>query len=80
MDVWAAAYLIGGGCSDDSFIDFRARLISQGRGWYQKAADSPGNLAEHPAVAQLGGTFRPRTDTEAVTAAHPLSRRRVVFA
>ncbi|WP_327411592.1 DUF4240 domain-containing protein [Streptomyces sp. NBC_01233] len=23
-DVWAAAYLIGGGCSDDSFIDFRA--------------------------------------------------------
>jgi hypothetical protein len=23
-DVWAAAYLIGDGCSDDSFMDFRA--------------------------------------------------------
>ena len=29
-DLWAAAYLIGGGCSDDSFIDFRAGLILQG--------------------------------------------------
>lgn len=28
-DVWAAAYLIGGGCSDDSFMDFRAGLIAQ---------------------------------------------------
>jgi Protein of unknown function (DUF4240) len=54
-DVWAAAYLIGGGCSDDSFIDFRAGLIAQGRGWYQKAADSPDNLAEHPAVAAAAG-------------------------
>lgn len=25
-DLWAAAYLIRGGCSDDSFIDFRAGL------------------------------------------------------
>jgi Protein of unknown function (DUF4240) len=49
-DVWAAAYLIGGGCSDDSFIDFRAGLIAQGRDWYQKAADSPDSLAGHPAV------------------------------
>ena len=30
-DVWAAAYLIGGGCSDDSFIDFMAGLIGHGR-------------------------------------------------
>jgi hypothetical protein len=32
-DLWAAAYLIGGGCSDDGFIDFRAGLVAQGRGW-----------------------------------------------
>jgi hypothetical protein len=50
-EIWAAAYLIGGGCSDDSFMDFRAGLIAQGRGWYQKATDSPDSLAEHPAVA-----------------------------
>lgn len=50
-DQWAAAYLIGGGCSDDGFIDFRAGLIAQGRDWYQQAATSPDSLAGHPAVA-----------------------------
>ena len=50
-DLWAAAYLIGGGCSDDSFMDFRAGLIAQGRDWYQQAADCPDSLAAHPAVA-----------------------------
>lgn len=49
-DVWAAAYLIGGGCSDDSFIDFRAGLIAQGRDWCEKAAASPDSLADHPEV------------------------------
>ena len=36
-DLWAAASLIRGGCSDDGFIDFRAGLIAQGRDWYHKA-------------------------------------------
>lgn len=49
-DVWAAAYLIGGGCSDDSFADFRAGLIAQGREWFEKAARSPDSLADHPTV------------------------------
>jgi hypothetical protein len=49
-DAWAAAYLIGGGCSDDGFMDFRAGVIAQGRDWYQKAAGSPDSLAGHPAV------------------------------
>lgn len=50
-DVWAAAYLIGGGCSDDGFLDFRAGIIAQGRDWYEQAAASPDSLADHPAVA-----------------------------
>jgi hypothetical protein len=49
-DVWAAAYLIGGGCSDDSFMDFRAGLIAQGRTWYERAAAAPDALADHPEV------------------------------
>ncbi|MFE7243644.1 DUF4240 domain-containing protein [Streptomyces sp. NPDC057580] len=49
-DVWAAAYLIGGGCSDDSFVDFRAGVIAQGRGWYEQIALNPDDLAEHPLV------------------------------
>jgi Protein of unknown function (DUF4240) len=54
-DLWAAAYLIGGGCSDDSFMDFRAGLIAQGRDWYHTAAASPDSLAGHPAVVAAAG-------------------------
>ncbi|WP_371549225.1 DUF4240 domain-containing protein [Streptomyces sp. NBC_00554] len=49
-DVWAAAYLIGGGCSDDRFSDFTAGLVALGREWYERAAACPDSLAEHPAV------------------------------
>ncbi|MEU5403380.1 DUF4240 domain-containing protein [Streptomyces sp. NPDC005963] len=52
-DVWAAGYLIGGGCSDDSFMDFRAGIIAQGRLWYERVLAAPDSLAEHP-VAQSG--------------------------
>ncbi|WP_460806492.1 DUF4240 domain-containing protein [Micromonospora zhanjiangensis] len=40
-DVWAAAYLISGGCSDDSFMDFRAGVIALGRDWYERVLASP---------------------------------------
>ncbi|MFD9042504.1 DUF4240 domain-containing protein [Streptomyces bottropensis] len=49
-DVWAAAYLIGGGCSDDRFSDFTAGLVALGRAWYERAAACPDALAEHAAV------------------------------
>ena len=51
-DVWAAAYLIGGGCSDDSFMDFRAGVIASGREWYERTALNPDALAEHPDVVE----------------------------
>lgn len=57
-DVWAAAYLIGGGCSDDGFTDFRAGIIAQGRDWYEKVTASPDNLAGHPAVGGAGNRSR----------------------
>ncbi|WP_445402646.1 DUF4240 domain-containing protein [Streptomyces sp. LE64] len=56
-DVWAAAYLVGGGCSDDGFMDFRAGLIAAGRHWYETVAADPDALADHPAVA--GGEGAP---------------------
>ncbi|MEV8597602.1 DUF4240 domain-containing protein [Streptomyces sp. NPDC052012] len=49
-DVWAAAFLIGGGCSDDRFDDFTAGLVALGREWYERAAACPDSLAEHPAI------------------------------
>lgn len=44
-ELWAAAYIINGGCSDDSFSDFRSTLISMGRHTYEGALADPESLA-----------------------------------
>jgi hypothetical protein len=44
-DLWGAAYLINGGCSDDGFHYFRAWLISRGRAVYAAAVTNPDSLA-----------------------------------
>ena len=45
-DLWAAAYIIQGGCSDDSFQDFRASLICQGRDRFEQVLKNPECLAD----------------------------------
>jgi len=45
-DLWGAAYVIHGGCSDDGFTDFRSWLISMGRKTYEAALADPESLAE----------------------------------
>lgn len=44
--LWAAAYIVNGGCSDDSFMDFRGWLIGQGEEIYTKALSKPDSLSE----------------------------------
>lgn len=44
--LWGAAYVINGGCSDDSFTDFRAALISRGRQAFERALSDPDALAD----------------------------------
>ncbi len=46
IDLWGAAYLVNGGCSDDGFHDFRAWLIGRGRHVYESALKSPDTLAD----------------------------------
>jgi len=48
--LWAAGYLIGGGCSDDSFTDFRNGLVALGRGWCERLLVDADGLAGHPLV------------------------------
>lgn len=36
-DLWGAAYIINGGCSDDGFEYFRYWLIAQGRAYFEAA-------------------------------------------
>ena len=44
--LWGAAYLIEGGCSDDSFMDFRYGLISRGRDFFETSLKDPDSLAD----------------------------------
>jgi hypothetical protein len=45
-DLWAAAYLINGGCSDDCFDYFRGWLVAQGREVWDRALANPDTLAD----------------------------------
>jgi hypothetical protein len=44
--LWGAAYVIHGGCGDDTFSDFRASLISRGRQAFENALSDPETLAD----------------------------------
>ncbi len=45
-DLWAAAYIINGGCSDDGFEYFRAWLIAQGERVFHDALADPETLVD----------------------------------
>ncbi|WP_031514299.1 DUF4240 domain-containing protein [Streptomyces sp. NRRL F-5123] len=48
--LWAAAYLINGGCSDDGFDYFRGWLVAQGRDAFERAVADPDTPVDHPTV------------------------------
>jgi Protein of unknown function (DUF4240) len=48
--LWAAAYMINGGCSDDGFDDFRGWLITQGRAVFERTVADPDALADLPVI------------------------------
>ncbi|MFT3822537.1 MAG: DUF4240 domain-containing protein [Chitinophagaceae bacterium] len=45
-ELWGAIYIINGGCSDDSFNDFREWVIGQGKDFYYRTVNDPESLAE----------------------------------
>jgi hypothetical protein len=52
--LWAAAYVINGGCSDDGFDYFRGWLIVQGREVFERAVADPDSLADLPVIGPPG--------------------------
>jgi len=46
FDLWGAAYLANGGCSDDGFHYFRCWLVSSGREVFENALADPDSLAD----------------------------------
>jgi hypothetical protein len=55
-DLWAAAYLINGGCSEDGFDHFRGWLIANGRDVLAGAVREPDSLAELSSVRAAAST------------------------
>lgn len=51
-DLWAVAYIVNGGASDDGFEYFRAWLIGQGREYYEAALKTPERAADRAGKAQ----------------------------
>ncbi len=47
-ELWGAAYIINGGCSEDGFCYFSRWLISRGQHWYETAVKNPDSLADYP--------------------------------
>jgi hypothetical protein len=45
-ELWGAAYIINGGCSDDGFDYFRGWLFTQGRSVFELALQAPDSLAD----------------------------------
>jgi hypothetical protein len=45
VDLWGAAYLMNGGCSDDGFLYFRLWLVARGQKVYEAAVANPDSLA-----------------------------------
>jgi len=46
-ELWCAAYIMNGGCSDDGFEYFRCWLISNGQVMYEAAINDPDSIALH---------------------------------
>jgi len=45
-DLWAIAYIVNGGCSDDGFDYFRGWLIAKGRNYFEAALANPVRAAD----------------------------------
>ncbi len=45
-NLWAVAYIVLGGCSDDGFMDFRYWLISRGKDIFTLAIQNPDSLCQ----------------------------------
>lgn len=52
-ELWGAAYLIEGGCSDDGFMDFRYGLIALGQDIFEAAVEDPDSLAEVDLINEI---------------------------
>lgn len=64
QDLWAVAYVVRGGCSDDSFDYFRSWLISQGKKIVYDAIANPDSLCKvFDGIVEAGERLEPTDET-----------------
>jgi hypothetical protein len=71
--LWAAAYLINGGCSDDGFDYFRGWLVTRGRRVWARAIADPDSLVDvvpTNRVARLKRAWLPLECEDMISAAY----------
>ncbi|WP_042369675.1 DUF4240 domain-containing protein [Streptacidiphilus neutrinimicus] len=73
--LWAAAYLINGGCSDDGFDYFRGWLILQGQEVFERVIAEPDVLAELAPVREAAAHGLDLEGEEALAIAWDAHRR-----
>jgi len=52
-DLWAVAYIVNGGASDDGFLYFRGWLIAQGKDYFEAALSDPETAANNAVVGEF---------------------------
>jgi hypothetical protein len=45
-DLWAVAYIVNGGCSDDGFDYFRGWLVAQGKSFFERVLQDPKRIVQ----------------------------------
>jgi Protein of unknown function (DUF4240) len=74
-DLWGAAYLINGGCSDEGFDAFRGWLMTQGRTIFARGVAEPDSLAELSGVRRAARTGEELGVARMLTVAQEAHRR-----
>jgi len=52
-DLWAVAYIVNGGASDDGFLYFRGWLVAQGKDYFEASLANPENAANNAIVGEF---------------------------
>ena len=52
-DLWAIAYIVNGGASDDGFLYFRGWLLAQGKDYFEAALAHPESAANNAIVGEF---------------------------
>jgi len=72
-ELWAAAWVAGGGAAEEDFSDFRDWLITLGREAFEDVLHDPQRMLDHADPAELSDPFDAEVGKAAVDVYHELT-------